>query len=129
MISTFFTCVLPIVASLDADVSARVQVAPGVAISLHSDSYYDQREKDRQNHLAQVQSERAADQRRQESFGREPTRGNGSLLFWRDTKEQHAQKQRDLVEAQRKNEQARANREQSLRDEGNHDRDERQHRQ
>ena len=129
MISNFLTCVLPLVASLDADVAARVQVAPGIAVSLHSDSYYDQREKDRQNHLAQVQSERDADQRRRESFDKEPTREKGSLYFWRDTKDQHARKQQDLVEAQRQNEQARANREQAARDEENRDRDERNHRQ
>ena len=129
MIATFFTCVLPIVASLDADVSARVQVAPGIAVSLHSDSYYDQREKDRQNHLAQVQSERDEDRRNQESFDREQPREKGSFYFWRDNREQHERKQREMVEANRRREQARANREQAFRDEENRDKDERNHRQ
>lgn len=129
MISSILACILPIVMGLDADLSARIQVGPGIAVGMHPDSYYDQREKERQNNQARAQAERADDQRRQESFGREQTRGNGSLLFWRDTKDQHARKQQDLMVAQRQREQVRANREQSDRDEANRDRDERNHRQ
>ena len=129
MISNFLTCVLPLVVSLDADVSARVQVAPGITVSLHSDSYYNQREKDRRNHLAQVQSERDADRRNRESLDREQPRAKGSFFFWRDSKDQHERKQRDMVEAQRQREQIRSNREQGFRDEANKDLDERQRRQ
>ena len=127
MISTILAFVLPLTTSIDADLSARVQVAPGVTVSLHSDSYYTQRENDRRENQRRIQTDRDADQRRQESFNRERQREGRSVFFWRDTREQHAQKQRVLEEKHRQSEQARANREQAMRDEENRDRDERNH--
>ena len=127
MISTILAFVLPLTTSLDADLSARVQVAPGISVSLHSDSYYTQRENERRDNQRKIQADRDADLARQESFNRERQRGPGSMMFWRDTREQHAQKQRVMEEKQRQNEQARANREQAMRDQENRDRDERNH--
>ena len=127
LISTILALVLPLANSVDADLSARIQVAPGLNVSLHSDSYYTQREDERRNNQRLIQADRNAEIRRQQSFDRERQREGKSVFFWRDTREQHAQKQRVLEERNRRNEQARANREQAMRDEENRDRDERNH--
>lgn len=120
MISTILAIALPFASGVDADVSARVLVAPGIVFSLHSDSYYDQRERRRKQHYAQVQAERDADRRHEEEFDRRK---------WHGSQERHEQMRRDMIESNRQREQARASREQGYRDQENRDKDERNHRQ
>ncbi len=118
---------LPFVNSQNADLSTRVQVSPGISITFHSDSWYDQREKERRENQERIQAERNAERERQEAFDRERQRGNLSPYFWRDTRDQHEQKRRKMEETRRLNEQVRANREQSMREEEARDREERNH--
>lgn len=120
MISTVLAIALPFMSGVDADMSVGVIVAPGIVFGMHSDSYYDQRERRRRQHFAQVQAERDADRRHQEEFDRRQ---------WRGSQAHHDEMRRNMMESNRQHEQARAGREQAYRDQENRDKDERNHRQ
>jgi hypothetical protein len=119
MISILLTCLLPLANGRDAEVVAEVIVSPSIVFSFHPDSWYDQRDRNRRDRQRRIQSQRDADLRRQEAFDR----GR-----WHGSQAHHEEMRRNMLESNRRREQARANREQAFRDEENRDRDERNHR-
>jgi hypothetical protein len=118
------TCILPLAMGLDADVSVRVQVAPGVTVNLHSDSYYQRREEERRQQREQLQAQRDQELRRQEALDREKPREPGSMYLWRDTPEQRERERQHLREEHQRREEERLARERLLREEEERDRQE-----
>jgi hypothetical protein len=127
MISLILGCLLPLANGADIGLSANVQVAPGIAVNLHSDSYYAQRDRDRQANLARIQADRDAEQRRRDDYDRQPVRGQGSLFIWRDTRDQHAKESQRLQSQQDAHEKDRVTQEQKIHSDENQDRSEHQH--
>lgn len=122
MISSLLSCLLPLVSGVDADFSVNVQVAPGISVNLHSPSYYDQREKDRQARLEQIQAEREEERNRMSSFERSKPRDQGGMYQWRDTRASREMARQRLLKEQREHEEARIAQERLLREEEEQDR-------
>lgn len=125
MISSIITCLLPIAMSVDADFSVNVQVAPGISINLHSPSYYDQKEKERQARLERIQADREEERNHRASFERSKPRDQNGMYGWRDTREDRERERQRLMEEERKHEEARVAQERLLREEEQRDREER----
>jgi hypothetical protein len=127
MISLILTCLLPLANGADIGLSAQVQVAPGIAVNLHSDSYYAQRDHDRQANLARIQAERDNEQRHRDDYDRQKVRDPGSIYVWRDTRDEHTKEAQRLQSQQAENEKGRADQEQKIHSEESQDRAEHQH--
>jgi hypothetical protein len=117
MISTILSCILPLASGIDANISMKVQVAPGITVSLHSPGYYDQREHDRQARLDQIQADREDERNREAALEREKPREQGGVYMWRDTREARQRQLEQLREQDRREEEARAAQERLLREE------------
>jgi len=127
MISLILSCILPLANGAEVGISAQVQLAPGIAVSLHPDSYYTQRDHDRQASLTRIQAERDRDQRNRDDYDKQPVRGPGSLAVWRDTPEQHTKQSQNLQNQQAAHEQVRVAQEQTIHGQENQDRAEQKH--
>jgi hypothetical protein len=126
MISLILTCLLPLANGADIGISAQVQVAPGIAVNLHSDSYYTQRDHDRQANLARIQADRESEQRHRDDYDRQKVRDPGSIYVWRDTREEHTKESQRLQNQQAAHEQDRAAQEQRIHADEDQDRTEHQ---
>jgi hypothetical protein len=125
MISSILTCLLPLATSVNADFSVNVQVAPGISINLHSPSYYDQREKERQAQLEKIQADREEERNHQASFERSKPRDQNGMYGWRDTREDRERERQRLMDEERRHEEARIAQERLLREEDARDQEER----
>jgi hypothetical protein len=125
MISTILSCLLPLASGIDADFSVNVKVAPGVSINLYSPAYYDQRDRDRQARLEQIQAQREDERRREAALDQEKPREQGGVYLWRDTPEARERQREQLREEERRNEEARIAQERLLREEEARDEQER----
>ncbi|GEM_PF-3303139 len=96
-------------------------------MSLQPDSYYTQRDHDRQASLAWIQAERDRDQRNRDDYDKQPVRVPGSLAIWRDTPVQHTEESPNLRSQQAAHEQVRVAQEQKINGEANQDRAEQKH--
>jgi hypothetical protein len=127
MISLILTCLLPLANGADIGISAQVQVAPGIAVNLHSDSYYTQRDHDRQANLARIQADRESEQRHRDDYDRQKVRDPGSIYVWRDTREEHDKESQRLQSQQAAHEQVRGDQERKIHSDEDQDRTEHQH--
>lgn len=125
MISSLLSCLLPLATSVNADFSVNVQVAPGISINLHSPSYYDQREKERQAQIARIEADREEERNHRASFERSKSRDQNGMYGWRDTREDRERERERLMDEERRHEEARIAQERLLREEEQRDREER----
>jgi len=127
MISLILTCLLPLANGADVGVGIQMQVAPGIAVDLHSASYYSQRDHDRQANLARIQADRDKEHRQRDDYDHQKVRDPGSMYIWRDTRDEHDKESQRLHDQETQHEQGRVAQEQKIHDEENQDRAERQH--
>jgi len=106
MFASILSCILPLVHS-GADVSVRVQMAPGISIVYHNDSYYREREAERQRERDRLQADREREEHEHELWEHRKPGDHWRDSPWHDRRDEWERERAERLRFQREHENAR----------------------